>query len=37
MINVPFGVLGVLAGLAFIPPRLKLSERVPFDYRGLAL
>ena len=37
MVNVPFGVLGVLAGLAFIPRSLKLSERVPFDYKGLAL
>ena len=37
MVNVPFGVLGVLAGLTFIPRSLKLSERVPFDYKGLAL
>ena len=37
MVNVPFGVLGVLAGLAFIPRSLKLSDRVPFDYRGLSL
>jgi EmrB/QacA subfamily drug resistance transporter len=37
LVNVPFGVLGVLAGLAFIPRSLKLSDRVPFDYKGLAL
>ena len=37
MVNVPFGVLGVLAGLAFIPRSLKLSDRVPFDYKGLSL
>ena len=37
MVNVPFGALGVLAGLAFIPRSLKLSDRVPFDYKGLAL
>ena len=37
MVNVPFGVLGVLAALAFVPRSLKLSERVPFDYKGLAL
>ena len=37
MVNVPFGVLGVLAGLVFIPRSLKLSDRVPFDYTGLVL
>ena len=37
MVNVPFGVLGMIAGLAFIPRSLKLSDRVPFDYKGLGL
>ena len=37
MVNVPFGVLGVLAGLAFIPRSLHLAHRVPFDWGGLSL
>jgi EmrB/QacA subfamily drug resistance transporter len=37
LVNVPFGVLGMIAGLIFIPRSLKLSDRVPFDYRGLGL
>ena len=37
MVNVPFGVLGVVAGLLLIPRSLHLSERVPFDWKGLAL
>jgi EmrB/QacA subfamily drug resistance transporter len=37
MVNVPFGVLGMIAGLVFIPRSLKLSDRVPFDYKGLSL
>ena len=37
IVNVPFGVLGVIAGLLFIPRSLKLSDRVPFDWLGLGL
>ena len=37
MVNVPFGVLGVIAGLLLIPRSLKLSDRVPFDWLGLGL
>ena len=37
MVNVPFGVLGVIAGLLLIPRSLHLNERVPFDWKGLAL
>ncbi len=37
MVNVPFGVLGVIAGLLLIPRSLHLTERVPFDWKGLSL
>ena len=37
MVNVPFGVLGVIAGLLLIPRSLHLSERVPFDWKGLSM
>jgi EmrB/QacA subfamily drug resistance transporter len=37
MVNVPFGVLGVVAGLLLIPRSLHLNERVPFDWKGLSL
>ena len=37
MVNVPFGVLGVVAGLLLIPRSLHLGDRVPFDWSGLAL
>ena len=37
MVNVPFGIVGMIAGLAFIPRSLALSDRVPFDYKGLCL
>ncbi len=37
MVNVPFGVLGVLAGLLLIPRSLHLNKRVPFDWKGLSL
>ena len=37
MVNVPFGVLGVIAGLLLIPRSLHLNERVPFDRKGLSL
>ena len=37
MVNVPFGVLGVIAGLLLIPRSLHLLERVPFDWKGLSM
>ena len=37
MVNVPFGVLGVIAGLLLIPRSLHLGDRVPFDWKGLSL
>ena len=37
MVNVPFGVLGVAAGLLLIPRSLHLGDRVPFDWSGLGL
>jgi EmrB/QacA subfamily drug resistance transporter len=37
MINVPFGVLGVVAGLLMIPRSLHLRQRVPFDWKGLSI
>jgi EmrB/QacA subfamily drug resistance transporter len=37
MINVPFGVLGVVAGLLLIPRSLHLRQRVPFDWKGLSM
>lgn len=37
MVNVPFGVLGVIAGLLLIPRSLHLNERVPFDWKGLSM
>jgi EmrB/QacA subfamily drug resistance transporter len=37
LVNVPFGILGVVAGLLLIPRSLHLSERAPFDWKGLSL
>lgn len=37
LINVPFGLAGVVAGLLFIPRSRDLARRVPYDWRGLAL
>jgi EmrB/QacA subfamily drug resistance transporter len=37
IVNVPFGVLGVLAGLLLIPRSLHLGDRVPFDWLGLSM
>ncbi len=37
LVNVPFGILGVIAGLLLIPRSLHLLERVPFDWKGLSL
>ena len=37
MVNVPFGVLGVIAGLLLIPRSLHLDDRVPFDWKGLSM
>jgi EmrB/QacA subfamily drug resistance transporter len=37
MVNVPFGVLGVIAGLLFIPRSIHLAHRAPFDWLGLSL
>jgi EmrB/QacA subfamily drug resistance transporter len=36
-VNVPVGVLGIAAGLAFIPRSRHLRARSPLDWRGLAL
>jgi EmrB/QacA subfamily drug resistance transporter len=37
LVNVPFGVLGVIAGLVLIPRSLHLLERAPFDWKGLSM
>ncbi len=37
LVNVPFGLLGALAGWIFIPRSRSLSPRRPFDWAGLAL
>jgi EmrB/QacA subfamily drug resistance transporter len=37
MVNVPFGLLGVIAGLVLIPRSVHLLERVPFDWKGLSI
>ena len=37
LVNVPFGLLGMVAGLLFIPRSRHLQDRVPFDWAGLAL
>jgi EmrB/QacA subfamily drug resistance transporter len=37
LVNVPFGLIGVVAGWIFIPRSTHLSERVRFDWTGLAL
>ena len=37
LVNVPFGIVGVVAGLLFIPRSRDLAERVPFDWFGLGL
>ena len=37
LVNVPFGILGTVAGLLFIPRSRQLQERVAFDWGGLAL
>ena len=37
MINVPFGVLGVAAGMLLIPRSGHLRQRVPFDWNGLSI
>ncbi len=37
LVNVPFGILGTVAGLVCIPRSRHLSERVAFDWLGLAL
>jgi len=37
LVNVPFGLLGALAGWIFIPRSRGLSARVRFDWAGLAL
>ena len=36
-VSVPFGVLGMIAGLLLVPRSRHLQERVPFDWSGLAL
>lgn len=36
-VNVPVGILGVIAGLVFIPRSRHLQEREPFDWAGLAM
>ncbi len=36
-VNVPFGLLGMIAGLLFVPRSRHLQSRVPFDWSGLAL
>jgi EmrB/QacA subfamily drug resistance transporter len=37
LVNVPFGLLGMVAGLLVVPRSRHLQERVPFDWAGLAL
>ena len=36
-VNVPFGLLGMVAGLLLVPRSRHLSDRVRFDWTGLAL
>jgi EmrB/QacA subfamily drug resistance transporter len=36
-VNIPFGLVGMLAGLAFVPRSRHLQPRVAFDWTGLAL
>jgi EmrB/QacA subfamily drug resistance transporter len=36
-VNVPFGLLGMVAGLLLVPRSLHLQSRVRFDWTGLAL
>jgi EmrB/QacA subfamily drug resistance transporter len=36
-VNVPFGLLGVVAGALFVPRSRNLLERVRFDWRGLGI
>ena len=36
-VNVPFGVIGLIAGWLFIPRSRNLAARVPFDWVGLGL
>ncbi len=36
-VNVPFGLVGMIAGLLLIPRSRHLQARVPFDWTGLAL
>ena len=36
-VNVPLGLLGALAALAFVPPSQNLQKKVAFDRVGLAL
>lgn len=37
LVNVPFGIIGMVAGLLFVPRSRHLQERVAFDWIGLAL
>jgi EmrB/QacA subfamily drug resistance transporter len=37
LVNVPFGVIGMVAGLLLIPRSRELAARVRFDWTGLAL
>ena len=37
LVNVPFGLLGMVAGVLFVPRSRHLQERVRFDWTGLAL
>lgn len=37
LVNLPFGALGIVVGLLFIPRSLHLRERVPFDWKGLSM
>jgi EmrB/QacA subfamily drug resistance transporter len=36
-VNVPFGVLGVIAGVLLVPRSVHLGDRVPFDWKGLSM
>ncbi len=36
-VNVPFGLVGMIAGLLLVPRSRHLQARVPFDWTGLAL
>lgn len=37
LINVPFGLIGMIAGILFVPRSRHLEARVPFDWLGLGL